>query len=116
MFRPVGHAADLGRALTAITSRSAVELAAAIRARELTSSEVVQAHIALHQRVAPRINAVVAERYEVARHEATVVDELINAAASDDELPPLLGVPFTVKESIAVAGLPQSAGLLVQRF
>lgn len=76
---------------------------------------MVQAHIALHQRVAPRINAVVAERYEVARHEATVVDELINAAASDDELPPLLGVPFTVKESIAVAGLPQSAGLLARR-
>ena len=36
------------------------------------------------------------------------------AAGGDDDLPPLLGVPFTVKESIALAGMPQATGLLVR--
>ena len=33
----------------------------------------------------------------------------------EDTLPPLLGVPFTVKESIALAGMPQSGGLVARR-
>jgi fatty acid amide hydrolase 2 len=98
-----------------ITTRSAVGLASAIRRRELTAEQVVDAHIELHRRVGPRINAIAADRFEVARHEATVVDELIRTAAPDAALPPLLGVPFTVKESIAVAGMPHSAGLLARQ-
>ncbi len=100
--------------MTTVTTRSAVDLAGAIRRRELTASDVVEAHIALHQRMAPGINAIVADRFETARHEATVVDELVGAAAADDELPPLLGVPFTVKESIALAGMPQAAGVVAR--
>ena len=99
---------------TAVTTRSALELAAAIRLRELSAMDVLDAHIALHRRVASRINAVAADRYEVARHEATVVDELVRAARPGAALPPLLGVPFTVKESIAVAGMPLSAGLVAR--
>jgi fatty acid amide hydrolase 2 len=101
--------------MTPITTRSATDLARAIRRRELTSAEVVDAHIALHQRVAPEINALAADRFEVARHEAMVVDELVAGAKTEDELPPLLGVPFTVKESIAVAGMPHSAGLVARQ-
>ena len=63
----------------------------------------------------PQINAIAADRFEVARHEATAVDELVRAAPRDEVLPPLLGVPFTVKVSIAVAGMPQSAGLVARR-
>src|SRR6202022_2274107 len=36
-------------------------------------------------------------------------------ASPDAELPPLLGVPFTVKEAIAVQGMPSSAGLVARR-
>src|SRR2546428_502109 len=54
-------------ALAAITERSAIELAAAIRRRELSATEVVDAHIARHQKVAPLINAIAADRYELAR-------------------------------------------------
>jgi len=95
-----------------ITSRSAVELAGAIRRSELTAVEVVRAHIELHRRVAPRINALVAERYEAALEDAAAADALV---ASGAELPPLLGVPFTVKETIALKGMPQSAGLVARR-
>jgi fatty acid amide hydrolase 2 len=95
-----------------ITTRSAVALAAAIRRRELTAVEVVSAHIERHRRFAPRINAVIAERFDAALEDAAAADELV---ASGGELPPLLGVPFTVKETIAVKGMPQSAGLVARR-
>jgi fatty acid amide hydrolase 2 len=36
------------------------------------------------------------------------------SAGPDEALPPLLGVPFTVKESIALAGMPHSAGLVAR--
>lgn len=95
-----------------ITTRSAVALAEAIRRRELTAVEVVHAHIELHRRFAPRINAIVAERFDAALDEAAAADARL---ASGAELPPLLGVPFTVKETIAVKGMPQSAGLVARR-
>jgi fatty acid amide hydrolase 2 len=98
-----------------ITSRSVRSLARAIRARELSASEVVEAHIECHQRLAPRINALAADRFGLARQEATLADELLRCAGPEDVLPPLLGVPFTVKESIALTGMPQSAGLVARR-
>ena len=101
--------------MAAITERSAVSLAAAIRARELTAAEVVEAHIARHERAAPTINALAQDRFAQAREEAQAADERVRTAAVPEALPPLLGVPFTVKESIAVAGMPQSAGLVARR-
>jgi fatty acid amide hydrolase 2 len=98
-----------------ITHRSALALAEAIRGGELSANEVVEAHIALHQRFAPRINAIVADRFELAREEAEVADRRIAAAGGEDDLPPLLGVPFTVKETIAVEGMPQAAGVIARR-
>src|SRR5579862_6532697 len=90
---------------SAITERSAVALAAAIRSRELSASQVVEAHIEMLRRTAP-LNAVVAERFDAALEEARELDQTIGGAAlrglGQDELPPLAGVPFTVKESIAL--------------
>jgi fatty acid amide hydrolase 2 len=95
------------------TQRSALELAHAIRTRELTAREVVEAHIAVLERAAPRINAIAMDRFDAARGEADAADRLV--AAGDTVLPPLLGVPFTVKESISLRGMPLSAGLLARR-
>ncbi|MGH2866266.1 MAG: amidase [Solirubrobacteraceae bacterium] len=97
--------------MTAITGRSARSLAGAIRTGELSAAEVVNAHIAVLQRAQPTINALAAERFAPARAEAAAADERIRTAVSAEQLPPLLGVPFTIKESIALAGMPQSAGL-----
>jgi Asp-tRNA(Asn)/Glu-tRNA(Gln) amidotransferase A subunit family amidase len=95
-----------------ITTRSAVQLAGAIRRGELSAVEVVGAHIELHRRAAPRINALVADRFDAALKDAAAADALV---ASGAELPPLLGIPFTVKETIALEGMPQSAGLVARR-
>ncbi len=96
-----------------ITERSAIALARAIRARRLSATDVVEAHIERLGHFAARINALVADRFELARGEARAADERI--AQGGDDLPPLLGVPFTVKESIAVAGMPQATGLVARR-
>ncbi len=105
--------------MSALTERSAVELAAAIRRRELTASEVVDAHIHLLERVNPRINAVVADRFGAARERASEIDQQVARdsmrGAAVEELPPLLGVPFTVKESIALEGMPNAAGVVARR-
>jgi fatty acid amide hydrolase 2 len=98
-----------------LTERSAVELARAIRAGEVSSREVVDAHIARLEQVNPRINAIVAERYGAAREDADAADARIAAAAPGEELPPLLGVPCTLKESWSMAGMPQTAGLVARR-
>jgi fatty acid amide hydrolase 2 len=92
-----------------------MELARAIRSGEVSSREVVEAHIELLERVNPRINAVVVERFDAARAEADAADARIAAATPADDLPPLLGVPCTIKESWSIAGMPQSAGLVARR-
>jgi fatty acid amide hydrolase 2 len=96
---------------------SAFELAAAIRTGELGSREVVQAHVDHARRVNPVVNAIVVERYEQALLEADLADARIAAtpASERDRLPPLWGVPCTVKESFAFAGLPNTAGLVARR-
>jgi fatty acid amide hydrolase 2 len=101
--------------MTSITERSATDLAGAIRRRELSALEVVEAHIAVHRRAAQRVHAVAADRFDAATHEAAAADARIAVTPAADELPPLLGVPFTVKESIALTGMPQSAGLVARR-
>jgi fatty acid amide hydrolase 2 len=99
----------------ALTERSATDLARAIRTRETSSREVVEAHIEQLQRTHSRINAVVADRYDRAREEADTADQLVAGSAHPDELPPLLGVPCTIKESIAMLGMPNCAGLVSRR-
>ena len=105
--------------MPALTERSAVDLAAAIHSRKLTASEVVEAHVELLEQSNARLNAVVADRFAQARDEARAVDQRIAMIAlrseDFDELPPLLGVPFTVKESIALDGMPNTAGVLARR-
>ncbi|MGH2862561.1 MAG: amidase [Solirubrobacteraceae bacterium] len=104
--------------MSALTGRSAVGLGAAIRRRELTASEVMEAHIEVLERAAPRLNAVVADRFAQARAEARAIDQRISSASIRGErldgLADLLGVPFTVKESIALEGMPHSAGVLAR--
>ncbi|MGM0575108.1 MAG: amidase [Myxococcota bacterium] len=93
--------------------RSATELAAMIRRREVTSEEVVLAHAEHVRRVNPILNAVVRDRFEAALDEARRADERV--AGGDRDLPPLHGVPCTIKECFALEGMPHTAGLVSRR-
>jgi fatty acid amide hydrolase 2 len=94
---------------------SAVELARRIRAGEVTSRAVVEAHIARIEAVNPTLNAVVAKRYDEARAEADAADARVRAAGDPSSLPPFLGVPCTIKECFALGGMPQSSGLVARK-
>jgi fatty acid amide hydrolase 2 len=97
-----------------LTQMSALGLAAAIRGGETSSREVVEAHIARLRATAPALNAIVCDRYEQALDEAGGADARIAAANGPDDpsLPPLLGVPCTIKESIELVGMPNSVGVV----
>jgi fatty acid amide hydrolase 2 len=91
---------------------SATQLAAQIRRGEVTSAEIVDVHIAHIESVNPTINAVVQQRFADARAEAQRADAMVQARAA---LPPLHGVPCTIKENFAFAGFPQVSGLVARR-
>jgi amidase len=83
--------------------KGALELAALIREREVSCREIVQAHLDRVEAVNPHLNAVVRVLPEQALAAAEAADQ---AVADGAGLGPLHGVPFTVKESIDLAGTP----------
>jgi len=87
---------------------SARRLAALIRDGAVSSRAVVDAHIAHAEAVNGTLNAIVEERFELAREEA----ERADATTPEG---PLHGVPCTIKESFALEGMPWSAGLTRRR-
>lgn len=97
-----------------VLDAAAVDLAGRIRRREIPVREVVDRHIARIEEQNPHLNAVVARRFEEARREADALDERL-ARDGADGLPPLAGVPCTIKEFFAVRGLPQTGGLVARR-
>lgn len=101
-----------------ILSASATALAAALRAGEFSAREVVEVHIEHMERVNPDLNAVVMTRYQEARAEADRADARLAAARATGSvagLPPLLGVPCTIKENFELEGTPQASGLVSRR-
>lgn len=97
-----------------LLSAPVTTLAAAIRRRELSPVELVAEHIRRIEAVNPAVNALVGDRFERAVDEARAAEERLAHAAPED-LPPLFGVPCTIKEFLAVDGLPNTGGLLSRR-
>src|SRR4051812_44172683 len=98
--------------MSAIYNLDVIELARRIRERELSASEVVDAHIARIEHVNPTINAVVTTAFERARDEAKARDA---ALARGDGVGPLFGVPFTIKDCHATEGIRSTSGLFARR-
>jgi amidase len=94
--------------MTDLWRRSAADLASMIAAREVSSAEVVEAHLARIEAVNPRLNAIVRLLADEARAGAAAADR---AVATGTPLGPLHGVPITVKENIDMAGLPTTQGI-----
>jgi amidase len=92
---------------TELWRMSATELAAAIRSGQVSSREVIEAHLRRIEAVNNSINAVVIGMAEQALKAAKTADRAVAAGA---DLGPFHGVPFTVKENIDVAGTPTTQG------
>lgn len=95
--------------MTDLLTLSATAQARLIDDRAISSEELVRAHLAQIDRVNPQLNAAI----------DVLADSALEAArrrdARDEPLSPLDGVPFSVKDSIEVAGAVSTAGTLGYR-
>ena len=85
----------------------ATELAARIRARELSPVEVVEAAIGQIERLNPLVNAVVTPAFEQARADAKAAEMAI---LNGDEVGRLHGLPIGLKDMTETAGLRTTYG------
>jgi len=85
----------------------ATELAAAIRRRELSPVELLDACLVAVDRQNPTLRAVVWRDDDAARSEARQVADRL---ARGEELPPFAGVPLPIKDLTRVAGWPATYG------
>ncbi|MFD8385076.1 amidase [Streptomyces sp. NPDC059679] len=91
----------------ALWKMSAAAQAQAVRDGDISAVELVDSHLARIAEVNPQVNAVTQLLAERAREAAARTDR---RRAAGEELGPLAGVPFTVKETTAVEGVPTTLG------
>ncbi len=94
-------------AASGLAFASATELAQKIRDREVSCEELLKVYLERVDRFNGELNAIVVDIREQALEDARAADAKV---ASGKELPPLHGVPMTVKESYNVAGTPTTWG------
>src|SRR5690349_546065 len=87
--------------------QSATALAAKLRAREITSRELLEYFIARGDRYGSAVNAIVVRDLDHARQRALAADQ---ALARGETWGPLHGVPMTIKESFHLTGTPTTFG------
>jgi Asp-tRNA(Asn)/Glu-tRNA(Gln) amidotransferase A subunit family amidase len=104
-----------GANLADLNFLSLCEMADAIRARKISSVELVNAHIARIESVNPKLNAYTHTAFDRARAEAKAADAAVRESAKSQSLPLLHGVPMSMKSSIDVAGWPCECGSLLRR-
>ncbi len=88
--------------------KGALELAGLIARKEVSSREVVAAHLARIDEVNPHLNAVV-RRWDV--DSLAAADAADRSVAAGDSLGALHGVPVTIKENIDLAGTPTTQSI-----
>ena len=98
--------------MTDITSASVLNIARAIRDKQVSTLEVVQAHLDRIAEVNPSLNAVVYLCAERALDEARQADA---ALSRGDDVGPLHGVPMTLKDSLDTAGVVSTGGTTGRR-
>ena len=99
-------------------TKSAVEIAELIRQQDISSYQVVNAYINRIIETNPVLNAVLDGPFLDALDEAQAIDERISKGmVSEEEFSqkPFLGVPFTTKDSTAVAGKLHTLGIIARK-
>jgi amidase len=88
---------------------SVTELVEAIRQKQVSSREVIQAHLERIEAINPTVNAVTVQLAESALAAAALADQQL---ATGHAVGPLHGVPMTVKENIDLAGSATTHGIV----
>ncbi|XP_066141740.1 fatty-acid amide hydrolase 2-like [Euwallacea fornicatus] len=100
---------------------TATDLASAIRRREISCESVIKAYICRIKEVNRLLNAVIDDRFEEALEDARLVDRKLRDPKFnkyEDMIAkkfPLLGVPITIKGSLAVQGLRHTSGTIIRK-
>jgi amidase len=92
--------------VTALHRKTATELAAMLRGREVSAIELLDELASRAERLGPGVNAVVATNLEAARAAAARADAALARGAEGA----LLGVPMTLKDTWETVGLPTTSG------
>src|SRR5215475_3400879 len=93
--------------MTQLPFRSATELAAAVRGKEVSSAELLECYLDRIEELNPSLGAVVTLDAERARREAAEADRRLARGA---EVGPLHGLPVTVKDSLETRGMRTTCG------
>src|SRR5881392_671428 len=88
---------------------STTRQAAAVRAREFSAHALLELYAARIDRLNTVINAIVTLDLDRASRDAATIDERL---ARGDDVGPLAGIPMTIKDAIAVAGIPSTGGAI----
>ncbi|MHA1792393.1 MAG: amidase [Promethearchaeota archaeon] len=93
-----------------ILFRSAVYLASAIKTQEITATELVEKVIDRINKINPEINAICTPTIEIARESARKADEKVKSGGN---IPPLNGIPTTIKDLMKTKGIRTTHGSLL---
>lgn len=88
----------------------AVELAAAIRRKDVSPVEALDSYLARVDAFDERLNAFCFRADDDARKAASTAADALVHASSPDDLPPFHGVPLPIKDIVDVAGWPTTHG------
>src|ERR1700756_525920 len=89
-----------------------IELAAAIRAGELSPVAVTDHYLRRTAELNERVGAFFTVTAELAAEQARAAEKAVTQAADPADLPPLTGVPIPIKDLNMVAGVRQTLGSL----
>jgi amidase len=98
--------------MTQIHELTAIELAAAIRTKDLSPVAVTDHYLRRTQELNEQVGAFYTVTADLAAEQALAAEKAVTQAADPAELPPLTGVPIPIKDLNMVAGVRQTLGSL----
>ena len=98
--------------MTQIHELTMIELATAIRSRELSPVAVTDHYLRRTDELNDRLGAFYTVTAELAAEQALAAEKTVAAADDPGQLPPLIGVPIPIKDLNMVAGVRQTLGSL----
>jgi amidase len=98
--------------MTQIHDLTVLELAAAVRRRELSPTEITGHYLDRIERLNAEVGAFYTVTADLARDQASQAEKALAGARDPGGLPPLAGVPIPIKDLNMVAGVRQTLGSL----
>lgn len=93
-----------------LTALSLSQIITMLSSKQISSLELTNAYLQQIERFEPSIQAFITTTPELARQQAKKADDLRVRISRDDQLSPLLGVPFAIKDALALQDIRCTSG------